>query len=179
MNKKVTVTLGIAAVVVAAGLIYNYRNLSIPSKARAVQDFEVKRYLGTWYEIARFDYRFEKDLERVTATYSLNDNGTVKVDNKGYDTVKRKWKQSIGTAKFIDNPKEGRLKVSFFKPFYSAYNILSIDGDYEHVLVVGQSVNYLWFLSRGKEMPADIREKYLRLAEEIGCETQNLIWVRQ
>ncbi|MFW1886610.1 lipocalin family protein, partial [Acinetobacter nosocomialis] len=91
--------------------------------AVAVKNFDSDKYLGKWYEIARFDFKFERNLNQVTATYSKNPDGTIKVDNKGYDYVKKEWKQSIGEARFVNSENEARLKVSFFKPFWAGYNV--------------------------------------------------------
>jgi apolipoprotein D and lipocalin family protein len=150
---------------------------TIPQGAEAIKDFEKDKYLGKWYEMARLDFKFEKNLNSTTAEYSTNENGTIKVDNKGYDTITKKWVQSIGKAKFIENESIGMLKVSFFGPFYGGYNVISIDSDYKYALVAGSSLKYLWFLSREKTMPKEIKNKYLKIAEEIGYTTSDLIWV--
>src|SRR5690554_1897579 len=103
----------------AATIAYISSCASIPKGATAVQPFELERYLGKWYEIARKDFKYEKNLDNVTADYSLNKNGSIRVVNRGYDIVKEEWKESVGKAKPVGDPKEGRLKVSFFVPFYS------------------------------------------------------------
>ena len=90
----------------------------IPQGAEVIKPFDADRYLGKWYEIARFDFRFERNLNNTTATYSLNADGSIKVDNQGFDYVKKVWKQSIGKAKFRGSRTEAALKVSFFGPFF-------------------------------------------------------------
>lgn len=150
---------------------------TIPKNAVAVKPFNLKMYLGTWYEIARFDYKFEKNLNNVTATYSFKENGMVKVDNKGYNFKKMKWEESVGKAKPADDVNEGKLKVSFFGPFYTGYNVISIDKDYKYALVIGKNTKYLWILSREKTIPSDVKEKYLKIAESLGCKTDQLVWV--
>lgn len=152
--------------------------VSIPKNATAVKPFDKTRYLGKWYEIARFDYRFERDLDNVTATYSLREDGKIKVDNRGYDTKKNKWKQSVGKAKFANGPDEGRLKVSFFGPFYAGYNVIALDKDYKYALVAGRSLDYLWILSREKTIPDDVRNDYLKKAKDLGYKVDELIWVK-
>jgi apolipoprotein D and lipocalin family protein len=122
----------------------------VSNGAKAVSPFELNKYLGKWYEIARFDMRFERNLINVTATYSMNENGTVKVLNAGFDTVKNVWKQAIGKAKFAGNTNEARLKVSFFGPFYAPYNVIALDDEYQYALVVGNNFKYMWFLAREK-----------------------------
>lgn len=148
-----------------------------PRKAELVKDFELERYLGTWYEIARFDSRFEKNLDNVMAQYSLNGDGTVKVVNSGYHTKKQKWEKAEGIAKFRDAKNVGALKVSFFGPIYDGYNIISVDDQYNHALVAGSNLEFLWILSRQKILPQNIKEKYLKLAELIGYNPHNLKWV--
>ena len=150
---------------------------TIPKGAVAVKPFDKKRYLGKWYEIARIDFKFEKNLNNTTADYSLNSNGTIKVYNKGYNTKKAKWNQAIGKAKFIGEENVAMLKVSFFGPFYSGYNVIALDDEYRYALIAGKSLKYLWILSREPSIPAEIKDKYLKIAEEIGYRTTDLLWV--
>ncbi|AKK74941.1 lipocalin family protein [Chryseobacterium gallinarum] len=163
----------------ALGLvIFSSYSVGIPRGAVAVKNFDIKKYLGKWYEIARFDYRFEKNMDNVTAEYSENSNGTVQVKNKGYDYVKKVWNTSIGEAKFVKDPTEARLKVSFFKPFWAGYNVIDIDDEYQYALVVGSSLKYLWILSRTTVLPESIRQRFLEKARKIGYNTDELIWVK-
>ncbi|AWK04874.1 lipocalin [Flavobacterium crocinum] len=161
-----------------AFLLYSCSSSTIPKNAQAVVDFDKAKYLGRWYEIARLDYKWERDLDNVTAEYSLNENGTIKVDNKGYNVKKDKWEQSIGKAKFVKKDNIGMLKVSFFGPFYSGYNVIAIDNDYKYVLVAGKSLDYMWLLSRDTTMPESIKADFLIKAQEIGYNVSNLIWVK-
>jgi apolipoprotein D and lipocalin family protein len=152
--------------------------VSIPDGAVAVKPFDQSKYLGKWYEIARLDFKFEKNMNNTTAVYSLNTDGSIKVDNQGYNYVKKKWKQSIGKAKFVDkNSNEARLKVSFFGPFYSGYNIIALDKDYKYALVAGDNLKYLWILSRTTTIPENIKQEYLALAKSIGYKIEDLVWV--
>jgi len=152
---------------------------SIPKKAKAVKDFDIDKYLGTWYEIARFDFRFEKDLDNVSAQYSLNDKGNVIVLNSGYNYKKEEWEKAQGLAKFRGAQDIAALKVSFFGPFYSGYNVIALDENYQYALIAGKDLNYMWILSRTKTIPEEIKAKYLTLAEHIGYDTSKLIWVKQ
>lgn len=156
-------------------LLYSCKT-GMPDGAVPVKNFVADKYLGKWYEIARFDFRFERGLDNTTAQYSLNPDGSIKVVNRGYKTAENEWKEAVGEARFLENPSVGRLKVSFFKPFWGAYNILSIDGDYQYALVAGDNLKYLWILSREQTIPVDIREKYLSLAKKLGYKTENMIW---
>lgn len=150
---------------------------TIPKSVRAVEDFDGHRYLGTWYEIARLDFRFERNLNNTTAHYSMNDDGTIKVVNRGYNYKSGKWRQATGKAKFVSSSDEAKLEVSFFGPFYSGYNVIAIDKDYKYALVAGKSRQYLWFLSREKTMPEPIKQAYLKKAEGLGFRTSELVWV--
>ncbi len=152
--------------------------VSIPKGAVAVKPFDKEKYLGKWYELARLDFKYERNLNNTTAEYSLNDNGTIKVDNKGYNTLKERWEQATGKAKFVGEENVAMLKVSFFGPFYSGYNVIAIDNDYKYALVAGKSLKYLWILSRETNIPDDIKEKYLKIAEGIGYNTDNLLWIK-
>jgi apolipoprotein D and lipocalin family protein len=150
---------------------------TIPKGAEAVQAFDKEKYLGKWYEIARMDFKFEKNLNNTTAVYSINDNGTIKVVNRGFNTKKEEWTQAMGKAKFVGDENVGMLKVSFFGPFYSGYNVIAVDQNYKYALVAGKSLKYLWILSRDTDIPKEIKDKYLEMAEDIGYDTSTLLWV--
>jgi len=150
---------------------------TIPKGAMAIKQFEKEKYLGKWYEIARLDFKFEKNLNNTTAEYSFNKNGTIRVDNKGYNTKKEKWEQAIGKAKFVGVDSVGMLKVSFFGPFYGGYNVIAIDSEYKYALVAGSSLKYLWILSREKSIPVEVKNSYLKFAKEIGYNTSDLLWI--
>ena len=160
-------------------LLFNSCSVGIPKGATAVQNFDSEKYLGKWYEIARFDFRFEKNLNNVTAEYSKKDNGNIKVKNRGYDYIKQIWKESVGEAKFVNEPTEARLKVSFFKPIWSGYNVIDIDENYKYALVAGNDLDYLWILSRETTLPESYKQRFLEKAKSLGYKTENLIWVEQ
>lgn len=148
-----------------------------PEGVEAIKGFNKEKYLGKWYEIARFDFRFERDLKNTTATYSLMENGAIKVVNRGYNFKTNKWEEVDGKAKFVEDPSVARLKVSFFGPFYGGYNVIALDEDYKYALIAGGSREYLWILSREKTIPDSIKTAYLTIANDYGFETANLIWV--
>ncbi|MCU0456392.1 MAG: lipocalin family protein [Bacteroidales bacterium] len=150
---------------------------TIPKGVVAVSPFDETRYLGKWYEIARFDFRFERNLNNTTAEYSKNENGTIKVINRGYDTLNLEWKKAEGKAKFAGDKNTAMLKVSFFGPFYSGYNVIALDEDYKYALVSGSSREYLWILARETTIPGEVRAKYLEIAQKAGFNTSELIWV--
>ena len=171
--KKIIFPIGAAVLGI---LIFSSCSVGIPKGATAIQNFEAEKYLGKWYEMARFDYRFEKNMNNVTATYSKNSDGSIKVDNRGYDYVKKEWKESIGEARFVNEPTEARLKVSFFKPIWAGYNVIDLV-DYKYALVAGNSTKYLWILSREKSIPDEVKQRFLRKAKDLDFPTEELIWV--
>lgn len=151
---------------------------TIPKNATVVKNFDLSRYLGTWYEIARYDFRFERDLDNTVAQYSLNKRGNVIVLNSGHNYKTGKWRSAKGQAKFRKDKNSAALKVSFFGPFYASYNVIALDSDYKYALIAGKNLDYLWILSREKTMPDQIKENYLKIAQNIGFDTSKLIWVK-
>lgn len=154
-------------------------SVSPPQGVQAVENFSVDRYLGTWYEIARLDNRFERGLEHITATYVRNPDGSVKVINQGFSSTQQQWRKSIGKAKFLDSPHRAALKVSFFWPFYAGYHVIALDQEYRYALVAGPSRNYLWLLSRTPKLENEKTESLLKIARELNYPVDNLIWVKQ
>lgn len=150
-----------------------------PKRAFPVENFDVERYMGKWYEIARLPLRFEKKMIYTTANYSLNQDGSVKVVNSGYKVTEDEWKTAEGRAIFRGDTSRGALKVSFFGPFYTGYNVVALDDDYQYALVIGRSTDYAWILSRNRTIPDDVLEQYLGLAAYIGVDLGKLIWVPQ
>lgn len=158
--------------------------LFICCKSRAisikpVSNFDAEKYLGNWYEIARFDFMFEKDLSNVRTKYSMNRDGTINVVNSGYDLSSGKLKSRLGKAKFAGDKNTGALKVSFFRPIYSQYNIIALDPQYKYAMVCGNSYDLLWILSRTPTIPDEVRKEYLSLAQELGFNTDKLVWTVQ
>lgn len=142
-----------------------------------VHSFEPEKYLGKWYEIARLDNCFERNLNNTTAHYSLNQNGTLKVVNKGYNYVNHEHKESIGVARFIGPSDIGALEVSFFGPFYSDYTIIALDKSYKHSLVAGRNRDFLWILSRDPSIPERVLNEFLEIALEYEYDIDKLIRV--
>ena len=150
----------------------------IPDGIQAVRDFQADRYLGVWYEIARLDHSFERGLTNVSATYTSRKDGGIDVLNRGYDPEKEKWKEARGKAFFVGDPAEGRLKVSFFGPFYGAYNIIALDREhYRYALVCGPNRSYLWVLAREKRLEQETLDRLVALAGQFGFPTESLIYV--
>ena len=177
-SKLIIPAVAAGAAVVAGAYLFSKKR-SIPEHATAVHPFDLQKYLGTWYEIARLEYYWECNLDNVTATYSLREDGLVKVDNKGWNFKREEWEESVGKAKPLDDPHTAMLKVSFFGPFYAGYNVIAIDADYKYALVAGDSLDYMWILSREKTIPENIKQEYLNKAKSIGYEVDKLVWTRQ
>lgn len=143
-----------------------------------VKELELPHYLGTWYEIARFDHRFERGLVGVKATYSMRDDGKIKVLNQGYEnTLDGKLSVAEGKAKLTDEP--GKLKVSFFWIFYADYFVMELDENYKWALIGSKSDKYLWILSRTPKLEENVKNLILHHASKRGYDTSKLIWAEQ
>lgn len=146
----------------------------------AVDDFDIERYVGQWYEIARFPHRFERGLTDVTATYTLLDNGMIQVLNRGYSPDDNEWKQVVGKAEFIDSPHVGHLEVTFFWPFRGDYKILELDREhYSYALVTSSTYDYLWILARTPTLDESTHAALVSRAGELGFDTSRLKAVDQ
>ncbi|HEX9206925.1 MAG TPA: lipocalin family protein [Steroidobacteraceae bacterium] len=152
--------------------------VKVPEGIQPVTGFDVQRYMGRWYEIARLDHSFERGMERVTAEYALQPDGTVQVVNRGFATAKGEWQEARGRARFLGSPQVGALKVSFFGPFYGGYNIVDLDAQYQHALIAGPSRSYLWILSRTPDPPRAEVERLVAKAAALGFDTGALIYVQ-
>lgn len=142
--------------------------------------FDLDRYLGKWYEVARYDHAFERGLVGTTAEYTLRGDGKIKVLNSGYlDTLDGSYQQSVGKAKPNSNGKPGQLRVSFFGPFYGDYYILDLAPDYSYSVVGSSSPRYLWILSRTPHMNPEVKTRIVDNLQRRGYDTDKLIWVEQ
>lgn len=144
-----------------------------------VKEFQTQRYLGTWYEIARLDHRFERGLTHVTANYSIRPDGKIRVLNSGFDTRNGRRRTAEGKAKLAGSPDIGELRVSFFGPFYAPYIIFGLDNNYQTAFVSGGSDNYLWLLSRSPRVSQATYDRFIAEAAQLGYDTSGLIQVPQ
>jgi apolipoprotein D and lipocalin family protein len=152
---------------------------SVPKGLEPVSEFDGGRYMGKWYEIARLDHSFERNLSNVSAMYTAKENGEISVLNQGYNEKSGNWKQIEGKARFINNESVGSLKVSFFGPFYGGYHVIELDRvNYSYAMVSGPSLSYLWILSRTTELDEAIYSRLVNAAAELGFDTAKLIWVK-
>ena len=138
---------------------------------KTVDYVDLERYQGKWYEITKIPNRFEKNLNYVTANYTLKENGKIKVLNDGYNTKKGKYEKAVGEAK-VNGP--GKLGVSFFKPFYGDYYIMELDEDYQWVLVGSPSRDYLWILARTPQISEELITELSKRAENAGFDISRL-----
>lgn len=178
---QIRILFSVFLLVIAACNKNNSPNVSAMIDKTTVKQLDVNRYLGTWYEIARFPHSFEKDLVGVTATYSLKPNGKLRVINKGHvKSLDGTVKESVGKAKIPDKSEPGKLKVSFFLFFYSDYFILEVDQtNYNWALVGSSSSGYLWILSRTPQMKPEIYTQLVNNAKKRGYDINKLITVPQ
>ncbi|MBW0146070.1 lipocalin family protein [Marinobacter arenosus] len=162
------------------GCVFIASCTGVPDGIRPVTGLDVDRYLGTWYEVARLDHSFEEGLSRVTAEYSLMDDGSVEVVNRGYDDEEGEWSVAEGRAVFVDDRETGHLKVSFFGPFYSSYVVFELDkAGYQHAYITGYNRDYLWFLSRSPNVSEAEMSAFRERAREEGFDLRDLIVVDQ
>lgn len=151
----------------------------LPEGIEPVTGFDKERYLGTWYDIARLDHSFEKGLSNVTAEYSLNEDGSIRVINRGYNAEDGEWEEAEGRAVFVGDSDVAHLKVSFFGPFYGSYVVFGLDEDYSTAYLTGYNRDYLWLMSRTPEVSDDVLEAFRKRAEAEGFELGELIVVEQ
>ena len=154
--------------------------MGMPKSVTPVKDFELTRYLGKWYEIARLDHSFERGLEKIFAEYSLRQDGGVHVKNQGFSTKNNTWREVEGKAYFVGKTEEGYLKVSFFGPFYGSYVIFELDKEnYQYAFVSGPNTSYLWLLSRTPTIDNELRFRFIQKADQLGFQTSEIIFVNQ
>lgn len=140
-----------------------------------VRTLDLDRFLGSWYEVARFDHFFERGMSQTKANYVLREDGNIDVINTGIKDGKPKTAR--GKAKLTDTP--ALFRVSFFGPFYSDYRIMLLDADYRYMLIGSGSDTYLWILSRMPQIQDRDRATILAEANRRGYDTDKLIWVKQ
>ncbi len=172
MKKTIAVFIFIALSSALSGCGAN----KIASGIAPVENFDSDRYLGTWYEIARMDMFFERGLYNVTANYSLNDDGTIKVVNRGYKLSSEEWKSVTGKAKFVGDENTGHLKVSFFGPFYASYVVYELDAEYQYAFVTGGNKKILWLLARTPDVSDELVSRFTQEAKALGYDMNNMIF---
>lgn len=170
-------TMGLAAL--AGTVIYATRNPRIPQGIHPITGFDVNRFLGKWYELARIEHHFEQGLQRTQAEYSRMRNGSILVTNRGYDPHHKKWRISQGRAKFALSSDIAALKVSFFGPFYGGYNVVALDDNYQWAMIIGSRLDYFWILSRAPTLPTGVKKLLMQQAQQLGIELSKVAWIHQ
>ncbi|MCU7554584.1 lipocalin family protein [Alteromonas sp. ASW11-19] len=150
-----------------------------PDNVQPVTSFELPRYLGKWYEIARLPHSFEEGLSHVTAEYRPREEGGITVTNRGFNQAESAWEEANGKAFFVNDSNTGHLKVSFFGPFYASYIVMQLDDNYQHALVTGPDKDYLWILSRTPQLPEPVVQELVAFAAQKGYPVDELIYVDQ
>ncbi|MBD1581947.1 lipocalin family protein [Pseudoalteromonas sp. S16_S37] len=151
----------------------------LPENIQPVSNFNIQKYQGKWYEIARLDHSFEQNLSNVTATYAINNDGSVEVINKGYHTQDKEWQQADGIAKFVNGDDIGHLKVSFFGPFYGSYVVFGLDQNaYQYAYVTSYNKEYLWLLARTPKVSQSVIDDFVQTAQQYDFAIEQLIYVQ-
>ncbi|HET8694373.1 MAG TPA: lipocalin family protein [Aquabacterium sp.] len=166
-------------ILIATSLCLGACSTQPPSGITPVSGFDLQRYSGKWFEVARLDNRFERGLTDVSATYTPQGDGSLTVLNRGYDAQALRWQEAKGRALFNGDPHTASLKVSFFGPFYGGYHVIALDPQYQWAMVAGNDRSYLWILARHKSIEADVQARLLSQAAQLGFDTQKLVWVAQ
>lgn len=178
--KPIKFIINTAASVAALMFLAGCNGTLIPVGVSAVKPFDVTRYKGKWYEIARLDHSFERGMSNVTAEYIDNGDGTIKVINRGFSDRKNTWSEAIGRARFVGASDVAHLKVSFFGPFYGSYVVFDLDqANYQYALVSGPNHDYLWLLSRTPVISDELKNHLIQKAKLAGFDTSQLIMVKQ
>ena len=152
--------------------------IGLPDGVKPVNNFQLERYLGRWYEIARLDHSFEREMNSVSATYSMREDGGIRVLNRGFKNDIEQWSEAEGKAYFVEGPDTGHLKVSFFGPFYGSYVIFEVDSQsYQYAFVSGMNTDYLWLLSRTPQVSDELLDIFKDTAKSYGFNIKNLIMV--
>lgn len=150
----------------------------VPDGVTPVERLDLDRYLGTWYEIARLDHPFERGLSDVTADYAPRQDGGLVVVNRGYDAERGEWREARGKAYPVAEDQPGRLRVSFFGPFYAGYNVIALDEeDYAWSMVAGPDRSYLWILARSPDLDQATVDRLIAWAEALDFPVADLIFV--
>lgn len=165
------------AIVAIVGAVFLQGCMSVPKGVEPIRDFVLEDYLGTWYEVARLDHRFERGLSHVSATYTLRPDGLVQVFNRGWREDDQEWTSITGSAKWADDSRRGHLGVSFFGPFRFSYVVFDWDRDAGTAFVSGPDHDTLWLLARTPDVSEETRQRFITVAQDSGFDLEELIWV--
>lgn len=165
-----------------AGAYTLYRfsqKIGVPPGVQPLVPFDLARYLGRWYEVARIDHAYERGLTDASADYSLRPDGRLQVVNRGFDPRAGRWRIARAVASPVGERDVAHLEVSFFWPVRASYIVFALEAEGQHALVSGPSHDYLWLLSRTPQIKATSRAALLDRAREAGFDVGRLLWVDQ
>ena len=151
--------------------------VEVPEGVTPVKKFKVKKFMGTWYEVARLDHRFERGMNSVIANYSIDREGVITIKNSGYMVRQRQWRYSEAKATLVDKTNTGFLKVSYIWPFYDPYVIFKVEPDYDYAFVCGRDRSFLWLLSRTEYVDQEVIDEFEEEAKKLGFDISELIYV--
>ncbi|MGK0254051.1 MAG: apolipoprotein D and lipocalin family protein [Mariniflexile sp.] len=181
MLKSLNIFLRVITFIIFTNSFFSCKTEETMIDNTVVKELDVQKYLGTWYEIARYNHSFERGLVGVTAKYSMRDDGKIKVVNSGYkNSLNGKFSQAVGKAKIpdlINDP--AKLKVSFFLFFYGDYYVMELDKDYQWAIIGSSSDKYLWVLNRKPQMEKKLYNELLNKIQKRGYDVSKLIMVEQ
>ncbi len=178
-KQKKDFLISVAAGSLAGVVAYMLSSFEEDEPLETVRHVDLKKYVGKWYEIARFPAPFEKNCTCTTAEYTINDDGTVAVDNRCYNVKKKKWQRATGKAFVRNEDTNAELGVQFFWPFKGDYYIIALADDYSYAMVGAPSRDYLWILSRKREMPQSTFDKLTAIATSKGFDVGRLQRTKQ
>lgn len=144
-----------------------------------VADFDVQRFVGDWYEIARMERGAGKPLTRSRVEYELQDDGGLLITSRGFHTGTNRWVESTGIARFVGSPNFGAMKASFFGPFFEGYHVVAIDPDYHWAMLMGDTTESFKLLSRSLVLDGETTERLVHQAEVMGVHADRIHWVMQ
>ena len=181
MGKRFNISLFVISFIIICNAFISCKIQKSMIDNTVVKELDVQRYMGTWYEIARYDHSFERGLVGVTANYSMRDDCKIKVINSGYkNSLDGKFSQAVGKVKIPDSENApAKLKVSFFLFFYGDYFVMELDKDYQWAVIGSSSDKYLWILSRSPQMQNELYTMLLNRLKQRGYDVSNLIKVEQ
>ena len=153
------------------------KSSGIPGNINTVSSFNIWKFLGKWYEIARMEQFYEKNLSNTSIECLINENGTILIYNSGYNNISKKWVKAVGKVRLKSIQTEASFEICYYNIFNSRYSIIGIDEDYQYALIMGSDIKKAWIISRSISLPENIKSDFLELANSFGIDISSFIWV--